>query len=84
MISPWSTRRRLALAAVVAVFLALLMGGTELLSSSIVASHPVSSAVLGSQWECSSFAFFTTCTRVEMVTPVAHGLGRDPRGRPGV
>jgi predicted membrane protein len=80
MISPWSTRRRLAVAAV----LALLLGGTALLSSSVVVSYPMSSTVLGNQWECSSFAFFTTCTRVEMVTPVAHGLGRDLRGRPGV
>lgn len=80
MISRWSTRRRLALAVVVAV----LMGGTALLSSSVVSSHLVSSAVLGSQWECRSFAFLTTCTRVEMVTPVAHGLGRDLHGRPGV
>jgi len=80
MISPWSTRRRLALAAAVA----LLLGGTALLSSSIVASRPVSSAVLGNQWECRSFAFLTTCTRLEMVRPVAHGLGTDPHGRPGV
>ena len=80
MIRPWSTRKRLALAAVVA----LLMGGTALLSAPVVSSRPVSSAVLGNQWECSSFAFFTTCTRVEMVTPVAHGLSRDPHGRPGV
>jgi hypothetical protein len=80
MISPWSTRRRLALAAVVA----LLLGGTALLSSAVFSSHPASSAVLGNQWECSSFAFLTTCTPVEMMTPVAHGLGRDQHGRPGV
>jgi hypothetical protein len=80
MISPWSTRRRLAFAAAVA----LLMGGTALLSSPVLSSHPVSSAVLGNQWECRSFAFLTTCTRLEMVTPVAHGLGRDLHGRPGV
>jgi hypothetical protein len=80
MISPWSTRRRLALAAAVAV----LLGGTALLSSSMVVSHPVSSAVLGNQWECRSFAFLTTCTRLEMVMPVAHGLSRDLHGRPGV
>ena len=80
MISPWSTRRRLVLAAVV---VALLMGGTALLSSPVLSSHPVSSAVLGNQWECNSFAFLTTCTRVEMITPVAHDLGRERRGGPG-
>jgi len=80
MISPWLTRRRLALA----VAAALLMGGTALMSSPVVSSRPVSSGVLGSQWECNSFAFLTTCTRVEMVTPVAHSLSRDPRGKPGV
>ena len=80
MFSPWSTRKRLAVAAVAV----LLMGGTALLSSSAVSPHPVSSAVLGNQWQCSSIAFLTTCTRVEMVTPVAHALGRDQQGRPGV
>jgi len=80
MISPWSTRRRLALGAT----MALLMGGTALLSFSAILSHPVSSAVLGNQWQCSSFAFLTTCSRVEMITPVAHGLSRNQQGRPGV
>jgi hypothetical protein len=80
MISPWSTRRRLALSAAVA----LLMGGTALLSFSVISSHPVSSAVLGNQWQCSSFAFLTTCTRVEMITPVAHGFSGNQQGRPGV
>ena len=80
MMSSWSTRRRLALAAAAA----LLMGGTALLSLSAVSSHPVSSTVLGNQWQCSSFAFLTTCTRVEMIRPVAHGLSRNPQGGLGV
>lgn len=80
MISPWLTPRRLALG----VAVALLMGGTALLSVSAIASHPVSSAVLGNQWQCSSFAFLTSCTRVEMITPVAHGLSGNQQGRPGV
>ena len=80
MISPWLTGRRLALGAAVA----LLMGGTALLSFSAISSHPVSSTVLGNQWQCSSFVFLTTCTRVEMITPVAHGLSRNQQGRPGV
>jgi hypothetical protein len=79
MISPRLTRRRLVLLAVVA----LLMGGTALLSSAVVSPHPVSSAVLGNQWQCSSFAFLTTCTRVEMTTPVAHGVSRSLHGGPG-
>jgi len=79
MINPWLTRRRLALLAVVA----LLMGGAALLSSGVVSPHPVSSAVLGNQWQCSSFALLTTCTRVEMITPVAHGASRSLHGRPG-
>lgn len=80
MISPWLTRRRLALGAAAA----LLMGGTALLSCSAISPQPVSSAVLGNQWQCSSFAFLTTCTRVEMVMPVAHGLSRNQQGGPGV
>ena len=80
MMSPWLTRRRLALGAAAA----LLIGGTALLSFSAASSHPVSSAVLGNQWKCSSFAFLTTCTRIEMVTPVAHGLSRDQRVGLGV
>ena len=79
MISPWLTRRRLALLAVAA----LLMGGTALLSSAVVSPHPVSSAVLGDQWQCSSFAFLTTCTPVEVMTPVVHGASRSVHGRPG-
>jgi hypothetical protein len=80
MISPWLTRRQLALGGAVA----LLMGGTALMSFSAISSHPVSGTVLGNQWQCSKFAFLTTCTRVEMITPVAHGLGRSQQGRPGV
>jgi len=80
MIGAWLTRRRLALGATAAV----LMGGTALLSCSAISPQPVSSAVLGNQWQCSNFAFLTTCTRVEMITPVAHSLSRSPQGRPGV
>jgi len=76
MISPRLTRGWVALLAVVA----LLLGGAALLSSGVVSSHPVSSAVLGNQWQCSSFAFLTTCTPVEIMTPVAH---RVSRSRPG-
>ena len=79
MISPWLTRGRLALLAVVA----LLMAGAALLSSGIMSPHPVSSAVLGNQWQCSSFAFLTTCTRVEVMTPVADSVSRSLHGRPG-
>jgi hypothetical protein len=78
MIGPRLTRRRLALLAVVA----LLLGGTALLSSG-VSWHPVSSAVLGDQWQCSSLAFLTTCSRVETTVPVAHGASRILHGRPG-
>ena len=77
MINPWLTPRRLALG----VAVALLIGGTALLSfSAITSSQPVSSAVLGNQWQCSSFVFLTTCTRVEMIMPVAQGLSRNQRG----
>jgi len=79
MISPRSTGRRLALLAAAA----LLMGGTALLSSAALSPHPVSSAVLGDQWQCSSFAFLTTCTPVEVMTPVVHGASTSVRGRPG-
>ena len=80
MISPWLTRRRLALGAAVA----LLLGGTALLSYSAVTSEVASSAVLGNQWQCRSFALLTTCTRVDVIMPVAHRLGGNQRGRPGV
>ena len=80
MIIPWLTRKRLALGAVAA----LLMGGTALLSCSAIAPQPVSSAALGNQWQCSSFAFLTTCTRVELIMPVAHGLSRNQQRGPGV
>jgi hypothetical protein len=80
MSGPWLTQRRLALGAAVA----LLVGGTALLSSFAISPQPVSSAVLGNQWECSSFAFLTTCTRLEMIVPVAHRLSRNQQGGPGV
>jgi len=80
MISPLLTRRRVALA----VAVALLVGGTALLSFSAITSQPVSSAVLGSQWQCSSFAFLTTCTRVEMITPIARRFSRTQPGGLGV
>ena len=77
MTNAWLTRRRMAVVVVVA---ALLIGGTALLSPSVVVSHPVSSGVLGDQWQCRSLAMLTTCTRVEMVTPVAHGMGTPSPG----
>jgi hypothetical protein len=80
MCGPWLTRRRLALGAAVA----LLVGGTALLSSFAISPQPVSNAVLGNQWQCNSFAFLTTCTRVEMIMPVAHGLSRSQPGGRGV
>lgn len=80
MSSQWLTRRRVVLGAAAAV----LMGGTALLSCSVISPQPVSNAVLGTQWQCSSFAFLTTCTRVEMIMPVAHSLSRNQHGGPGV
>lgn len=80
MTRPWLTHRRLALLAAAA----LLMAGTAFLSVSAVSTQPVSSPILGVEWECRSFVFLTTCTRVEMITPVAHGLSKNLQGRRGV
>ncbi len=91
MMVRWLTRRRVVLI----VMLALLMGGTALLvpalqspvalsaSVSGAASGAVSNAVLGDDWTCSSFAFLTTCTRIEMAPPVGQGLAGNSHGRPG-
>jgi len=72
MIGPWSTRKRLALLAVAA----LVVGGTALLSITAVAPKPVSSGILGSEWQCQRVVVLVTCTRLEGVERNAHGLGR--------
>jgi hypothetical protein len=72
MIGPWLTRKRLALLAVVA----LLLVGTALLSIPAVFSQLVSNEILGNEWQCRKIAVLLTCTRLEGVAPVAHGLSR--------
>jgi hypothetical protein len=68
MIGPWSTRKRLTLLAA-----ALVAGGTALLS---ISPKPVSSGLLGSEWQCQRVVILVTCTRLEEVERNAHGLGR--------
>ena len=72
MIGPWLTRKRLALLAVVA----LLLAGAAIVSIPAVFSQLVSSEILGNEWQCRKIAFLVTCTRLEGVAPVAHGLSR--------
>jgi hypothetical protein len=71
MIGPWLTRKRLALLAAVA----LVAGGTALLSLTSVYPKTVSSGILGEEWQCRRIAFLVTCTRLD-AEPGAHGLGR--------
>jgi hypothetical protein len=80
MTGPWLSYRRLAVLAGAAV----LLGGTAMLSVSAVSTQPVSSAILGDEWQCRSIAFLTTCTHVGAIVPVAHHLSRALNGRPGV
>lgn len=72
MIGAWVTRKRLALLAIAA----LLLAGTVLLSIPAVHSQLVSSEILGDEWQCRKIVFLLTCTRLEGVAPVAHGLSR--------
>jgi hypothetical protein len=71
MIGPWSTGKRLAVLAT-----ALVVGGTALFSIAGVYPKPVSSGLLGSEWQCQRVVFLVTCTRLEEVERNARGLGR--------
>ena len=72
MIGLWLTGKRLVLLAAAV----LVVGGTALLSIPAVYPKPVSSGILGSEWQCQRVVFLVTCTRLEAVEPNAHGLGR--------
>jgi hypothetical protein len=77
MIGPGWTRGRLALLAAVL----LLAGGATLLAASgVLSPRTVSSAVLGEQWQCSSFVLMTVCTQAETIAPVAQDSSRNPEG----
>ena len=63
-----------------AAVVVLVAGGAALLAGSALTPRTVSSAVLGEQWQCSSFALMTVCTQPEAVMPVAHEPGRSSDG----
>jgi hypothetical protein len=75
MIDLWRNRKALTLIAAT-----LICGATAAVSIALAYAQPVSSATLGTEWQCHHVAIMTTCTRISIsrTEPTAHHVRVTP------
>ena len=69
----WRDRRALTL-----IGATLVCGATAAVSIALTFAQPVSSSMLGAEWQCHHVAIMTTCTRIGRVEPTTHHVRVTP------
>jgi len=69
----WHDRRALTL-----IGATLVCGATAAVSIALTFAQPVSSSMLGAEWQCHHVAIMTTCTRTGRIEPTTHHVRVTP------
>jgi hypothetical protein len=56
----------------------LVCGATAAVSIALTFAQPVSSSMLGAEWQCQHVAIMTTCTRISRIEPTTHHVRVTP------